>query len=191
MHHIEPHYNWRDFYIASEDEKSPFFGTQYNEFSFTQKIYNYFIHPQWDNFGSNTLYLKVLFVDYPNEFAIIEFIGEWNDCINNDVMYLKRNIIDCLLKEGVHKFMLIGENVMNFHASDDCYYEEWQEELADEGGWITAINFRDHVIEEMKINNLHYHLNFNTHFNNINWRTAKPLQLFHNIEHLLMARSLK
>jgi len=64
MHDIEPHYNWRDHYIASEDHRSPFFQRVYNEFQFSQKVYNYYIHPQWDNFGSQTLYLKILFVDY-------------------------------------------------------------------------------------------------------------------------------
>ena len=46
MHTIEPYYNWRDYYIASEDENSPFFNNNYDEFKFSQKVYNYFIHPQ-------------------------------------------------------------------------------------------------------------------------------------------------
>ena len=64
MHDIEPHYMWRDQYVASDDQRSPFFGRQYDEFRFTKKIYNYFIHPQWDEFGSNTLYLKIIYTDY-------------------------------------------------------------------------------------------------------------------------------
>ena len=51
MHNIEPYYNWRHIYISEEDERSPFFGREYSEFEFTQAIYNYLIHPQWDEFG--------------------------------------------------------------------------------------------------------------------------------------------
>ena len=79
MHDIEPYYRWRDDYIAAEDERSPFFETEYSEFEFDKMIYNYYIHPQWDCFGSQTLYIKILFVDYDRQYAIIEFIGEWND----------------------------------------------------------------------------------------------------------------
>ncbi len=43
--------------------------------------------------GSETLYLKILFVDYDERYAIIELIGEWNDAINNDIMLLKRDIV--------------------------------------------------------------------------------------------------
>ena len=71
MQDIEPYYRWRDLYIASEDEQSPFYGREYSEFEYTNTIYNYYIHPQWDDFGSATLYMKVLFVDYDKGFAII------------------------------------------------------------------------------------------------------------------------
>jgi len=57
MHDIEPYYKWREYYVASEDEQSPFYGRTYDEFKFTKKIYNYFIHPQWDYIGSQTLYI--------------------------------------------------------------------------------------------------------------------------------------
>ena len=73
MQHIEPYYKWRDYYVAAEDKKSPFYKRQYSEFYYTHTIYNYYIHPQWDEFGSTTLYLKMLFVDYEQQLAIIEF----------------------------------------------------------------------------------------------------------------------
>jgi len=38
MHDIEPHFKWRNNYVASEDTKSPFYNRVYNEFSFTNKI---------------------------------------------------------------------------------------------------------------------------------------------------------
>src|SRR5687768_14996387 len=81
MHDIEPYFQWIDEYIASEDNRSPLYGRVYDEFFYTNTIYNYYIHPQWDEFGSPTLYLKILFVDYDLHYAIIELIGEWNDCI--------------------------------------------------------------------------------------------------------------
>ena len=57
MHDIEPYYSWRHLYIASEDHDSPFYRREYSEFEFTHAIYNYLIHPQWDEIGSSTLYL--------------------------------------------------------------------------------------------------------------------------------------
>ena len=63
MHDIEPFYNWRDFYISEEDKDSPFYKMTYNEFAYTNKIYNYYVHPQWDQFGSETMYIKILFAD--------------------------------------------------------------------------------------------------------------------------------
>ena len=94
MQELEPFYNWRHLYQAENDERSPFFGREYSELYYTNTIYNFYIHPQWDEFGSNTLFLKVLYCDYDNQVAIIEFIGEWNDAINNDIMSLKREVID-------------------------------------------------------------------------------------------------
>src|SRR3954463_15899333 len=106
MHEIEPFYNWRHIYVSEEDECSPFFARIYSEFEFTNTIYNYYIHPQWDQFGSSTLYLKILFVDYERHFAIIEFIGEWNDALYNDIMFLKREVIEPMISQGVKKFIL-------------------------------------------------------------------------------------
>ena len=110
MHEIEPFFNWRHIYIAEEDPQSPFFGRTYSEFEFSQTVYNYYIHPQWDDFGSRTLYIKIIYVDYELNFAIIEMIGEWNDAIENDIMEIKREIIDLLLKQKLTKFILITEN---------------------------------------------------------------------------------
>ncbi|MXV51039.1 hypothetical protein GS399_08665 [Pedobacter sp. HMF7647] len=186
MHEIEPYYRWRDDYIASEDERSPFYNTEYSEFEFDKQIYNYFIHPQWDTFGSSTLYLKVLYTDYDRGYSIIEFIGEWNDAIYNDIMLLKREIIELMIAEGIDKFILIGENVLNFHASDDCYYEEWFQEVDD--GWIAGVNFREHVIEEFKQSNIDYYINFGGELDDFNWRNLKPIQFFKKVENQLTKR---
>ena len=86
MHNIEPYYRWEKYYVANLDENSPFYGREY-ETHYSQNIYGYFIHPFWDYIGSETLYIKVLYVDYQQHFAVIEFIGEWNDTLHNDIMH--------------------------------------------------------------------------------------------------------
>lgn len=186
MHELEPFYNWRDDYIAAEDAESPFFGRIYNEFAYDKQIYNYLLHPQWDSFGSQTMYLKVLFVDYEDQYAIIELIGEWNDAIYNDIMLLKRELIDLMIAQGITQYILIGENVLNFHASDDSYYEEWFQDIED--GWIAGINFRQHIKEEMESHNIDYYINFAGTLDDIPWRTLKPRQLHALISQFLNRR---
>lgn len=176
MQDLEPYYNWRNFYIASEDELSPFFEREYSEFEYTNHIYDFAIHPQWDDIGSETLFIKILYSDYDEGFTIIELIGEWNDCITNDIMLLKRDIIDVQLQHGINKFILIGENVLNFHADNDSYYEEWFEDVED--GWICFLNFREHVIKEFENYNLDYYVVLGGKLNNMKWRTLTPHQLF-------------
>jgi hypothetical protein len=186
MHDIEPYFHWRNIYIASEDERSPFYGTTNSEFEFTHAIYNYLIHPQWDDMGSPTLFLKVLYADYDEKCTIIELIGEWNDCLHNDIMYFKRNILEPMMDEGINKFILIGENVLNFHYSDDSYYQEWFDEVED--GWIVGVNFRDFIIKEFGNANIDYYIAFGKHFNDMNWRRFLPLQLFSLIDNLMTRR---
>ena len=72
MHLIEPFYLWRTDYIASEDPLSPFYEREYSEFEFQNSVYDFYIHPQWDTMGSPTLFIKILFVEYDEQFAIIE-----------------------------------------------------------------------------------------------------------------------
>mgnify|MGYP001792519174 FL=1 len=148
MHDIEPYYRWLPIYDSSTDPLSPFTGKQYNYDQYSDTIYGYYIAPGWDFFGSETLYMKVLYADYYEGYCIIEFIGEWNDAINNDIMHFKRNIVEHFTYHEVNKFILLGENILNFLGGDDCYYEEWFDELED--GWIASVNFRDFVIDEMK-----------------------------------------
>jgi hypothetical protein len=186
MHEIEPHYAWRHFYVASEDEQSPFYGREYSEFEFTHAIYDHLIHPQWDYIGSSTLYLKLLYVNYDHAFCIIELIGEWNDLLYNDIMYLKRNVIDILVESGIRKFILIGENILNFHAEDTDYYQEWFDDIED--GWIVGLNFRDHVISEFKHCNLDYFIAFGGRFDEFSWRANDPMQLYEKVDSLIMKR---
>ncbi len=158
MHEIEPFYNWRHIYTSEEDPRSPFFGRKYSEFEFSQTVYNYYIHPQWDDFGSRTLYMKIIYVDYELNFAIIELLGEWNDAIENDIMEMKREVMDLLYKEGIFKYILITENVLNFHSSDKEYYQEWYEEVTEENGWIVALNMPPATQQDFKKKKLNYYI---------------------------------
>ncbi|HQW12670.1 MAG TPA: hypothetical protein PLP06_11025 [Saprospiraceae bacterium] len=182
MHDLEPYYQWRDYYISEEDKRSPFFRRDYNEFHFTNKVYNYFIHPQWDDFGSSTLYLKLLYVDYDDGYAIIELIGEWNDALHNDIMFFKRDIADHLMQEGISKFILIGENVLNFHNSDDDYYAEWYDDLQEVDGWVVCLGLLPHVIEEMNRLRLFHYFFYGLRWNSINWRSFTPQDLYSQVE---------
>jgi len=186
MHLVEPFYDWRNYYISSEDSSSLFFGSEYSEFEFENSIYNFYIHPQWDSIGSSTLFLKILFVEYNEGYTVIELIGEWNDAIENDIMTLKREIIEPMIELGINKYILIGENVLNFHYSDDCYYEEWFDEIED--GWIATINFHDHVTSEFQKINIDNYFVMGGELEEIEWRTYSPFQLFNKINNLLNKR---
>ncbi len=188
MHDIEPFWNWRHKYMAEEDERSPFFGEEHSEFEFTHAVYDHLIHPQWDSFGSATLYLKVLFADYEEGFAILEFIGEWNDLLHNDVMTLKRNIIEHQMAQGIRKFILIGENVLNFHHSDEEYYAEWFDEVSEADGWIALLNFRPHVLEDLQHANIDQYFLLGGHLNALRWRSCGPEELFEKVDALVVKR---
>lgn len=153
---------------------------------YSENIYGYYIDPAWDFFGSETLYIKILYIDYQLGFAVIEMIGEWNDALNNDIMLLKRNIIEHLSDHGINQFALIGENVLNFHGSDDCYYEEWFEDVED--GWIAAINFKDFVVEEMKTYNIDNYINMSGSLEIEKWRTLTPAKFYELVNNLIQRR---
>jgi hypothetical protein len=101
-------------------------------------------------------------------------------------MFLKRNIIDVLVDEGVSQFILIGENVLNFHTSDDSYYEEWFEDI--EEGWIAFINFHEHVLSDFAEANIDYYITSGGKLNDLNWRTYLPPQLYEKVEKMVMKR---
>jgi hypothetical protein len=185
LQYIEPYDNWRYLYTSEEDVRSPFYGREYSEFEFTQTIYNYYIHPQWDYFGSSTLYLKILMVDYAEKYAIIELIGEWNDAIENDIMTLKRDVIDKLIAEGVTKYILIAENVLNFHSSDDSYYEEWFNDITDEGGWVICLNMPEQTQYDFKKAHLNHYIELMEY---PQWRTLKPDVLFTQLDNIFVKR---
>lgn len=186
MHTIEPFANWLRYYDSSHDEQSPFFGKEYNFDLYQETIYGYYIDPAWDSFGSETLYVKVLYVDYDRGFVVLEFIGEWNDAINNDVMSLKRGLLESIMAESINKFILIGENVMNFHGSDDSYYEEWFDEL--DSGWIAAVNFPPFVKDEMKKYHIDRYITMPDTMQIDNWRTMHPMRFCEVVDGLVQRR---
>jgi hypothetical protein len=178
MHEIEPFFKWENLYDPSQDERSPFFGTEY--LGYELSLYDHYIHPLWDFIGSETLYVKVLFVDYEEGYAIIEMLGEWNDTLHNDIMHLKRNLIDTMLAEGITRFLLIGENILNFHGLEDDYYQEWFEET--EEGWIVAMGFRDFIQREWSKYGLDAYLNWGGNLEIEKWRTLSPQKLIELIQ---------
>ncbi|MES2332192.1 MAG: hypothetical protein V4539_21465 [Bacteroidota bacterium] len=185
MHEIEPFYNWRHIYVSEEDPRSPFFGRKYSEFEFSQTVYNYYIHPQWDDFGSRTLYMKIIYADYELNFAIIELLGEWNDAIENDIMEMKREVMDLLYNEGIYKYILIAENVLNFHSSDKEYYQEWYDEVSEQNGWIVALNMPEPTQQDFRKKKLNYYIEL---MELPEWRVYKPYHLFKKIDGELMKR---
>ena len=182
---IEPYYNWRHLYSAEEDSRSPFYGRTYSEFEYSQTVYNYYIHPQWDDFGSRTLYMKILYADYEQGFCIIELMGEWNDAIENDIMTLRREVTDDLFSQGISKYIFIGENVLNFHSGDKDYYLEWFEEVTDEEGWIVSLNMPNATQHDFRKRKLNYFIEL---MNIENWRVYKPEHLFTQINEELSRR---
>ena len=118
-------------------------------------------------------------------FALIELIGEWNDCITNDIMFLKRDIADILINKSIFKFVIFCDNVLNFHGDDDCYYEEWYDDVKHDSGWICLVNTFEHVDAEMKKYRLHHYLNYGPSFNDMNWRTQKPAYIVQEIENII------
>ncbi len=187
MHDIEPFYGWEKYYVSATDKQSPFYKKDYDLTRYSTEIYGYYIHPLWDGIGSPTLYIKILYANYHKHYAIIEMFGEWNDALHNDIMFLKRNIIEYMLSQGINQFILIGENIFNFHGSDDCYYEEWFEEVED--GWIAAVNFRYFVEDEWKKFNIDSYINSGGSLAEFDeWRTRNPEQMYLKVKELIVRR---
>jgi hypothetical protein len=186
MHNIVPYERWLELYNTALDQHSPFHGKDYHYDVYSETIYGYYIDPAWDYIGSETLYMKILMADYTRGYAILEFIGEWNDAINNDIMHLKRNVIELLAAAGINKYILLGEHIFNFHGSDDSYYEEWFDEVED--GWIAAVSFPEFIRSEMEKYQLGQYINMGGTLELEHWRTLKPRVFFELVEGLIQRR---
>jgi MFS superfamily sulfate permease-like transporter len=102
-------------------------------------------------------------------------------------MTLRRDVTDLLQKQGIIKFILIAENVLNFHSSDDSYYEEWKESVEEEGGWVAIVDMPIQSQYDFKKARL---TNYVTLLDFPQWRTIKPELVFNQIDDW-MIRQLK
>ena len=112
-------------------------------------------------------------------------IGEWNDAIENDIMTLKRDVIDVMMDNGINKFILIAENVLKFHSGDKDYYTEWFEENEESGGWVVALNMSEPSQYDFHRKKLDRYIEL---IELPDWRVYKPYHLFKKIDTLLHNR---
>ncbi|MEO0898513.1 MAG: hypothetical protein AAFY71_19020 [Bacteroidota bacterium] len=176
LHHIEPFYGWLSWYNHEMDENSPFHEEEHNLFFFDKSINNIPAHPLWDDFGSESLLVKIQFADYKEGYAILEMFGEWNDLYDNDFKLLSENVLGLLIDAGIDKFILIAENVFHAYLDADDYYAAMQEELGD--GWISMLRPREGVKEDMEEYGIDQYFYFNPVIDEIPWRKLKPFQLY-------------
>ena len=82
-------------------------------------------------------------------------------------------------------FIFIAENVLNFHSSDDSYYEEWREQLEDDNGWVVILNMPEQSKYDFKRARL-------THYVELvemeQWRTLKPELIYQTIQQFINMR---
>jgi MFS superfamily sulfate permease-like transporter len=123
--------------------------------------------------------------DYEEKYVIFELIGEWNDAIENDIMSLKREVADKFMSEGIFKFILIAENVLNFHSGDKDYYEEWLEDVEAKGGWIVCINMPEQTQYDFRRAKLDRYIGL---MELPDWRIFKPFHLFKRVSAQLEKR---
>jgi len=100
-------------------------------------------------------------------------------------MTLRRDVTDILFADGISKFIFIAENVLNFHSSDDSYYEEWREQLEDSGGWVVILDMppqSQYDFKQARLTNYIELLDFPQ------WRTLKPEIIFQQIDNLMIRR---
>ena len=90
---------------------------------------------------------------------------------------------DLLVAQGIHKFILIAENVLNFHSSDTDYYEEWNDDIKDNGGWIAAINMPEQTQYDFHRSHIDRYVYL---LESPNWRTFQPHDFFQSIDNQIL-----
>ncbi|MEZ4776821.1 MAG: hypothetical protein R3D00_26840 [Bacteroidia bacterium] len=173
---IEPFYGWLEIYSHDQDELSPFHEVQHNMFYYDRSINNIPAHPLWDDIGSESLLVKILYANYQEGYAIIELFGEWNDLFENDYKLFGENCLTYLIDNGIDKFILICENVFHIYLETDDYYQAIQEEMED--GWICILKAKEEVREDMIQYGVSPYFFWSPVLDEINWRKLKPFQLF-------------
>ena len=173
---IEPFYGWLDLYSHDGDEKSPFHHIEHNLFYYDRSVNQIPVHPLWDDIGSESLLVKILYADYREGYAIIELFGEWNDLFENDYKLFGENCLTYLIDQGIDKFILICENVFHIYLQDDDYYQALQEEM--DSGWICALRLREEVRQDMVDYGISSYFFWSPVLDEMAWRKMKPFQLF-------------
>ncbi|NCW88785.1 MAG: hypothetical protein EBV71_07875, partial [Chitinophagia bacterium] len=77
--------------------------------------------------------------------------------------------------EGICFFILIAENVLNYHYDSSDYYEEWSEDVEDRGGWVVCLNLPPQTLREFQQHRLNRYLSLQ---DLPDWRIYKPYHLF-------------
>ena len=98
-------------------------------------------------------------------------------------MQLKRSVIDLMQAKGISKFILITENVLNFDSSDTDYYEEWNEEIADAGGWIVAVNMPEQTRYDFTRSRITRYVHL---IDRPQWRTFQPGDFFQAVDNEML-----
>ena len=173
---FEPFYGWVTWYDPDTDDNSPFYGGGPHRNEEGPKIYNFPAHPDWDDFGSESLLTKILFADYSRGYVVIEFLGYWNDLLLNDFKMLAENVLTWLIDGGIRHFIFLTENVFNIWLGSDDYYEALQEEIED--GWICILKGRKSVLAEIDRYGIDRFLYRSSALDNLQWRKLKPWDLF-------------
>lgn len=104
-------------------------------------------------------------------------------------MFLKRYFADRLISNEINKFILLCDNVLNFHGSDNCYYEEWWDDIKDDDGWICLVNTLDHVLDEMESSQVHHYCDCGEDFMEINWRKKNPRHTFAELTQIRLQKT--
>jgi len=99
---------------------------------------------------------------------------------------LKDSYLSDFQQNCCDKVELIGENILNFHGSDDSYYEEWFEDVED--GWIAAVCFPDFIQQELRKYRIDSYINMGGTLQIEIWRTLHPLQFYQLVSQLLQRR---
>lgn len=177
--HIEPFSGWLHIYDPAQDRRSPFYGVEHNQFFFDRYIYTYQAHPLWEYIESESLLVKLLYVNYRRGFAVIELLGEWNDLFQNDFKLLCEHCLYPLMKKGVNRFALITENVFQLYLQSDEYYRDLQDRLED--GWVALVNARPNVVDELRRLDLLDCFHLLTDSREVRWRKQKPWELYYQV----------
>ncbi|RMG21532.1 MAG: hypothetical protein D6730_18115 [Bacteroidetes bacterium] len=180
LHHIEPFYGWLKLYSHQQDERSPFHEVEHNLFYYDRSVNRIPAHPLWDDIGSESLLVKILFADYFQGYAIIELFGEWNDLFDNDFKLLAENCLTYLIDHGIQKFILVCENVFHIYPDTEDYYQALQEELDE--GWICVLRARPQVWQEMQAYHIAQYFYQSPLLDELPWRKLKPSQLYYLVE---------